>query len=37
MAGDKPVSWHRITILVSVIVAVVLVLILIVALMSGRG
>jgi DNA-directed RNA polymerase subunit RPC12/RpoP len=37
MAGDKPVSWQRIAILVSVIVAVVLVLLLIVALMSGRG
>jgi predicted RNA-binding Zn-ribbon protein involved in translation (DUF1610 family) len=36
MAGDKPISWQRIAILVAVIVSVLLVLFLIVAAISGR-
>lgn len=36
MAGDKPVSWQRIAILVAVIVSILLVLFLIIAAISGR-
>ena len=36
MAGDKPVSWQRIAILVAVIVVVLLVLFLIIAAASNR-
>lgn len=37
LSGDKPVSWQRITILVSVIVAIVALLVIVVALANSRG